>query len=291
MLWVLAALAENVFHGWANILDNYFMNKLIRDPIVLLIISVLVDMVLLPFVFFIQTPVLPPLRLLPFFAIVGFTGIAYLLPYYKALQCDDTSTVTSLFALGKVVVPLLAFLIVGEVLQVKQYFGFFLIVGSSTWVSLNNDHGRLRLNKAFWLMLLCSVILSVEAVVYKYIFNNVTWATGFTWGTVSSMALMFLVFLFKRPQLPRFNKKTSLVVLAEVLTLVGTGAGLYAIALAPVTLVKGILATHPFIVLFYAVLFHKKIPQLFKEQINIRSVLKKIIAFLIMLVGVVLTVS
>lgn len=297
MLWLIIAFVGLLFHGLANILDNYFVNKLFKNPFVLVFYSSLINLIFLPAVLLFGVPELPSLSLLPFYALVGLTNIFYLYPYYKALQNDDTSVVASLFSLEKLFVPILAFLIVGETLSSLQYLGFFVIVLSGAILTLNNHEKKFRLNKSFFYMALVSIILAFEGVIYKYIFNHVDWATGFTWAIVASFVLTLPMLLVGKSrtqiisQWSSFKNKFHLFTIEELLTFSGSASATFATSLAPVTIVKSIDSFHPFIVLAYALLFNRLYPSLFKEKIDAKTIIKKILLFFVMILGVVLITS
>lgn len=296
MLWILIAFISPVLHGFANVLDNYLTNKLFKSVWTLTFYSTFFNILFLPLVLLVEIPGLPPVPLLPFFFLVALIEVLYLYPYYKALQSDDTSVVSSLFSLGRIFVPIFAFLFVGEVLTLTQYLGFFIIILGSTALTLNN-HGILRFNKSFFYMLACSILLALEAVVYKYLFENVSWSTGFVWTTLFSSAII-LCFLFV-PELRRdIRKQTSdlkrnapVFALEEFLTFGGSAASTFAISLVPVTLAKSIGAFQPFFVLVYALVLGKSFPRMFRESVERRSVVKKFMLFAIMVIGIILIVS
>jgi hypothetical protein len=78
--------------------------------------------------------------------------------------------------------------------------------------------------------------------------------------------------------------------LEELLTFGGSVASTYAISLVPVTLAKSIGAFQPFFVLVYALILGKSFPQMFRENVDCRSVVKKLMLFAIMVIGIILIV-
>ncbi len=85
MFWIVIAIFGPLFYGLANILDNYFVNKLFKHPAILVFYSSLINLLFLPLIFIFQLPKLPTLDMIPVFVIIGLIEIAYLYPYYKAL--------------------------------------------------------------------------------------------------------------------------------------------------------------------------------------------------------------
>ena len=177
-----------------------------------------------------------------------------------------------------------------EKLSLLQYIGFIIIIISSTLLTLK----KFRLNKSFFWMGLCSFILSVEGVLYKYIFEHASWSTGFFWATISSVVLVLPILFIQKyrtgilSQFSTFKKNFHVLALEEFLTFGGSASTTYAISIAPITLVKGIGSLQPLFVLAYAILFSKWYPQAFKEKLDGNTILKKTFLFIIVIIGILL---
>jgi uncharacterized membrane protein len=294
MSWLFFALLSPMAYGAANILDNYLASKLFKNIWTLTAYSLLFNCLFVFFVFFIEVPSIPPLALFPFFLLIGLIETFYLYPYYKALKADDTSIVAALFTLGKILVPALAFLLVGEALQWQHYLGFLIIILGSAALSLNGDGGKLRLNAAFGYMLICSLLLSVETVVYKYVFEQVSWSTGFFWTTIMILPVVGCLFLI--PKIRKdiiadrkvFKKHAHIFVSQEFLSFIGGATFTYAIVLAPATFVEGIAALKPMIILIYALVLGRFFPKVFREHVRRKDLFKKFLLFTLSVVGVIL---
>jgi drug/metabolite transporter (DMT)-like permease len=295
MTWVFVAFLEPIFHAFANILDSNLTNRFFKNAWLLTLFIALAVIIFLPIVWIIEPPKLFPLHLLPFFLVVAAIELFYSYPYFKALQSDDTSVAISLFALGKILVPILAFIFVGELLKPAQYFGFMLIIVSSSALTFNR--ATLRLNKSFFYMLLSSSLLAVEVVVYKIIFSQVSWGTGYVWtmGISAIMALISLLMLLPnkntKPELSSLKKHYPIVLLVGCVSFLGGIGFSYAIFAVTATIARSIDSFQPFFVLLYAVAFKKFFPMAFKEEINFQSLIKKVLLFIATVVGVILTVK
>ncbi len=291
MLWIIFALLEPILHGFANILDNNFINNLFKRTTTLIFYASLTNIFFLPIIFLLDFPSMITIKQIPFFIILGFTSVGYLYPYYKSLKEDETSIVVSLFSLGKIFVPILAFFFVGEMLTLKQYLGFFIIIISGALLAINGKN-KFRINSSFYWMILCSFILAVEVVVYKYIFNFMSWGTGFTWASIFSFIFIIpLIFIPKvrediKLQIKQFKSSFFLFILEEFLTFGGSAGLTFAISIASVTLVEVFSSFQPIFVLIYAVLLSKFFPNIFKENISRESIVKKTILFIIMIAGI-----
>lgn len=170
LLGILSAFSEPILHAWSNILDNYFANKIFRRLAPLIFLSSMVGVCMLPLVWFLDAPSLVSFKLGSILFVISVIEVLYLYPYYWSLRHADTSIVASLFSLGKIFVPVLAFFLVDERLTALQYSGFFILVIANILITF--DFQKMRLNKAFALMFMVSFILSLQAVLLKYTYEQ-----------------------------------------------------------------------------------------------------------------------
>jgi drug/metabolite transporter (DMT)-like permease len=250
----------------------------------------LVNLVFLPIVFFIDPPQLISSSSIKIIFLIALINVFYQFPYYWALQRTDTSIVTSLFSFGRILTPLLAFLIVGEHLRNQQYIGFFIVILAT--VLLTFDFRKLKLNNSFFLMLVVSVMLTFQAVLYKYVLTN-----GITWGTLVFWVAIFdffiavpLIFLPKnyrelKSSTLKFKESALLFTLNQLLTWAGEILGIYALLYIPVSVLEGISDTQSIFVLLFALFFASKNPDLFNEYVGSEQIMKKIILFLLIITG------
>src|SRR5579863_890403 len=200
-MWLFFAFVPAIFDAGGNIIDGYLSNRFFKQPIILLFYIAIIELCLLPCFLLFQHPQVLHGPTLALFAIIGGLEIAYIAIYLLALLTDDTSVVVSMFSLGKVVVPLFAFFLVGEELTAQKYIAFFVIIVSTTLLTLHMESGRVRFNKSLWLMLSSSVLHGVEGVLYKVALEQVTWATGFAYTTLFSTVGLVILTLFQWRQI------------------------------------------------------------------------------------------
>jgi transporter family protein len=293
---ILAAFAEPVFHAWANILDNYFSNKIFDRLIPLLFFSNVVGLFILPIIWIFDSPSSVSWNAGVILFVISLTEVAYLYPYYWALRLADTSVVASLFSLGTIVVPFLAFLFVGERLTGWQYLGVFLLTVSSVLLAL--DIRKMKLNRAFALMLIVSTILATQSVLLKYVYEHgVSWGTSVVWMVL--FQLLITGILMCAPQnisaakdiLKKTASVSPLFAGMELLGWCGNLGSSYALYRIPVSIARGISSTQPIFVLLYATLFGRSWSGLFKEYLGKDGATKKIILFVLTIVGIILVTS
>lgn len=299
MFWIGIALLNPIFHALSNVIDTYLSNRLIRNVWSLGFFTGFFTVFFLPIVILIQRPEVPPLHLLPYFFLIGAIEVFYLFPYYKSLQDEDTSIVAALFSLGKFFIPIFSYLFVGEILQFSQYVGFFIIVMASMILTLKKTD-KIRLNKSFFYMLLAGFLLAIEAVIYKYLFESVSWGTAVVSTSLCSflVVMSFLLapsvrknIIAQVHEIRKIRRITALFVVNEFFAFAGNIVSPYVVSLVPVTLAKSIEGFQPFFVLVYAVIFHRFFPGVFREAVDRRVILKKAILFGCMIVGVLMVVN
>lgn len=294
-MWLIFAFLAPAFYGLAEIFDNFLINKEFKHPMTLVFYSYLFNIIFIPVLFVFSPPALPPLHTWPLFLGLGLVGVGYLYPYYRGLQTDDTSVVISFFAIGRIFIPVLAFLIVGEVLDIQQYLGILIIILSVFALGIHHSKQKFRFSKAAWYIGLAAFLLAFEGVFLKLLFESgVSVSTAV--GGESLIGLILAMFLLGsktiradiRSTFPLFIKLSPLFLAEEALTFLGTVTESAAISLTSLSVVKGITMTAPFFLLVYAWLGHGVFPSLFKEDLHRKEVAKKLFLFLVLIIGIIL---
>jgi drug/metabolite transporter (DMT)-like permease len=295
MSWIFIAFLSPIFYGFSKILDNLLANKLSKNLWVVIFFSGVFTAAFTPLVWLIQKPEFPTLTMWPVILVIGAIEVFYLYPYYKSLQLADTSVVVSMFSMGRIFIPILAFILVGEVLKLPLYIGFAIIIMASAAITFNPR--TFKLNKAFFYMVVASFLVGLEAVLYKYVFNNVSWSTGFVWVTAVYLGIVLCFLFFRRlrlqigAQVKDFKKFGLIIGLEELASFAGAVASTYTISLVPVSLIKGLESSTPFFVLIYAVLLKPFFPNSFREEVDRKNIIKKISFFIILIFGVYLVIG
>lgn len=294
---ILLAFVSPILHGWANIIDSDFSNKIFKRLACVIFFSELVGLVFLPIVIIISPPTF--VHSITIFAILlacALIEVFYLFPYYWAFRDADTSIVTSLFSLDKLFVPILAYFMVGERLSTLQYLGLAIIVIAS--ISLNLDFKKHKINHAFYLMLGVAIMLAIESVLFKYIFEHgVSWGTAFVWVSGLQFAVAFILLLFPKNRADfkearrKMNQIGYLFFLEELLSWGGEAASTAAISLIPVSVEQGISASQPVFVLVYALIFARKFPKFFKEFTDKHALIEKSVFFVLIILGTLLVIG
>lgn len=294
-MWLLYAFLAPAFYAIAEIFDNFLVNREFKHPLTLIFYSTLFNLIFVPILFIFSPPAFPPLHTIPIFILLGLVDIGYLYPYYRGLKADDTSVVISFFAIGRIFVPVLAFLIVGEILDFKQYFGIGLIIVSVVGLAMHHARKRFRFSKAVWYISFAAFLLAFEGIFLKLLFENgvsVSTAVGgeSIIGLILGISLLMSGKIRKdaKATLPIFIKFSPLFLLEELFTFLGYVTESAAISLTSVSVVKGITMASPFFLLVYAWIGYGIFPQLFKEDLHRKKVIRKLLLFVVLIVGIIL---
>ena len=226
---------------------------------------------------------------------IGLTNILYLYPYYKALQIEDTSIVSAFFSLGKIIIPILAFIFVGEILSFKQYLGIGLIIFCNVLLGIHRYGKKVRMNRAIYLILFASTILAVEGVLFKYMFEQgirIGTAVGGQLIITSALGVSLLFFSRFRKHIKEsrevFKQSLPIFLTEELFTFFAVVVEAYAVKLAPLSLVKAIGMTIPIFILSYTLAVKKRRTKVFHENVKLSTLLKKVPIYALIIFGVIL---
>lgn len=131
----------------------------------------------------------------------------------------------------------------------------------------------------------------------KYTFESVSRSTSFFRTTIFAFGIS-LLFLIPRSIRSNIisNIRTCInsfpaIVSNCFLGFTGNISSVYVVSLVPVTVVKSISATQSIFVLFFAIICTKLFPHFCREKIDYHSIMKKLVLFSIIIIGIVMVVA
>lgn len=306
-MWIFFAFLAPALYAVAEIFDEYLSNRGFKNISSLIFFASLLNFLFLPILFLIQRPEMPPLRLIWPIVGVALTNILYLYPYYKSLKIEDTSVVSAFFSLGKIIIPIFAFIFVGEILELREYIGIAIIIFGNVFLAFHIKkksifdifrvtRKKFQLSKAFFLILFASTVLAIDGILFKYMFEQgINWSTAVGGQLLISGLLGIIILLsFSKTRKhifedrEKFRKSGTVFFIEELFTFLALGAETYAISLAPVSLVKGVGMSIPIFVLTYAVVVKRYKPKDLREDTRLAHAIKKVIIFIIIIIGLAL---
>jgi len=281
-----------MLHAVSCIIDSRMSNNVFKKIPTLVFYSMLTGAIIVPFLFLFGTPGVPSWPTFLVIFSVSAIEVLYLFPWYKALRSIDTSISVALFSLGKISLPILAWLIVGEKLHGLQYVGFAIILAAS--FILNFDRKKMKLNIAFWMMLMVSLILALESVLDKYALNRIDFVTLMYWQTLFSMGLASSFLLFPKVRadikklFPAFKTKFRIFILNDALTQFGSLAIIVALSRLPVLVTESISSSQSIFTILFGFIAYKLFGGAFKEHFQKKQIAKKLFFFACIIFGIVI---
>ena len=292
MITYLIAFLSPLFYASSVVIESFLSLAVFKKPIVMLFFVSLTNALFVPLVLFLGFPTIPDVYSCFIYALIACIDICYLYPYYKAFKKTDTSIVSSLFALGKIFVPVMAFVVLHERLELSQYIGFIIIILASAMLN-KKANDKFRFNQAFYLMFLSSFLLALRICIVKYVLEteqnyiNVLIYPNLISGLIP---FTFLISAQNRRDIGRrvasYRKRFKYFVIIEFLTFLAVSCSTIALAKLSPVVSTAIEATEPLFVLLIAMIVNAIGFYQFREKTGI---LKKVCCFILIILGIVLT--
>jgi len=261
-----------------------------------MIFSAIIGFLLLPIIYFINPNVIN-LKLSLIFILItnGALYVIGLLPYFYAMRKDEASIVVPLFQLIPVFSYVLALFFLDEHFTYIQIVACLLVIVGAVLLSIENNCCRRNFKaKVFWLMALSSFLVALNGLIFKYVaIQENFWVTSF-WEYVGlALFAIFLLFFVKsyRKQFLfvfRNNKVRVLTIngVNEAINIIAKLSMNFATLLAPLALAWVVNGFQPFFVLFFGILLAVFFPKLTDESLNKKFITQKLVAIIIMFIGV-----
>ncbi|HNY25600.1 MAG TPA: EamA family transporter [Alphaproteobacteria bacterium] len=296
MFVILIALLAPALHAFSTIIDSRLSNYEFKRISTIVFFFSFTSIILLPtYLFFGKIPAFD-MNMLPYILLCGFINIFYLFPYYNAMKKIDTSIINSMFALGYIFTPIFAYILLKDTLSIGQISGCAIILLFNIILNIEGKT-KLKLNIAFFLMLITVSMLSMSSVVEKQALNSFNWVGFAFYSSVMSILISLSFFLFKKNRMdiienfPNFKKSFHLFFFDELFTFIGNIAGTYALSHLAVIQIKAINSSQPFFVLLYSFLLSVIFNIKLKEKYDKKSIIKKLICFCAIVFGILLVVK
>ena len=217
-----------------------------------------------------------------------------LIPYYWSLEQEDASRIVPLFQVIPILTLVLSAIFLGEQLLPRQFLGFCIILIGGIAVSLERGaRGVRRVRKAFWWMMLSSLLYTLPIIMFKSVSTNDDFwhALSFeSFGSALGAVLLAFVPAYRKHFLQAIqNAKTSTwfsISINEMLDLGGRVALFFASTLAPLALVTVVGAVQPLFVLLIGLGLTLFFPKIIKEDIRSAVIALKVSASLVVFAGI-----
>lgn len=222
--------------------------------------------------------------------VAGALVYAYLVPYFSALDRDDTSAVVPLLQAVPLFTLLIAWVALGEHPSVRGLFGFpIVLLGAAAFgVGDGAVARRVRL-RTVALMMLSSVLIAVQVTVLDYVLaEHSFWNTAPTVALGIGVASMIGALSAPRDAQPLRALRRSAwcgLVTAEVLNLAAEGLIGLALVGGQAAVVALATGAEPLFVLAFGLLLTRLVPSLVSERTNRRALTVKAAGSALVLAG------
>ena len=292
--WLLFSVLSPAVYTIVNFFDKYILEREITDyrgvPIYAGLMGAGVGTIFWIFSGFQTLPYLDGLIVL----VSGILQIWGTALYFRAMAKSETSKLILLFQMLPIFVLIFSFIFLKEIITLKQFIGFSLLLLASIGVSFEKDSTKMKLSSVFYLILACDILWALSAVLMKFAVN----ATQFvdilsyeSWGiALGALALYLFVpsvkVAFIKTQ-KNLKKSTLRILLGnEGLYILAKSLTFYAYAIGPVALVSVVGGS---VQVFFGIVLGSILtfiyPKIFQEDIRKESLVKKSIFAIILCIG------
>lgn len=302
MEWIFALILAPAAYSIANHIDGHLLNKQeagVKSLIVFsALIGIIVAVVLWPFlgneIFSVST------KTIIVFLIIGIIELISIVLYLYALDQEEVGIAAPMMQLISVLGLGFGYFLFGEVPTSFQLIGALLIIAGGVFLNITEGDGeedgeekRIVFNKrVFILMLLCSFFFALAGVMFKFVTIEPQFWVATFWQHVAIGVpgiLLLAVPGFRKDFFNVFKKNTKAILgysaVNEVVTVLGNMMLYFAILIAPISMVYLGESTQPVFILLFGILIAKFFPEYTNEKIDRKSLVKKIIAIAVMVVG------
>ncbi len=294
MPWVIFSILAALFSGIALTIDKYVVSKVVKNPFAVTCILGVISLIsaLLIYLFIVFSAL--EFHHIIFAFVGGIFYILFYLSYFKAAQIEEISRIVPLLSLAPLFVLVLATIFLGEIFTPEKYLGIFLLVIGA--IIISSKKLKISFGKAFWLTVFASFSLSITFVITKYLLNFTDFWTVFAYTRIGEIFVLIPLLYFTFSDLVRTMegqkmKVIGLMTAEEFFYLSSMLFVTIASAIGPVTLVTALSSIHPFFVLLFAVVLSIFYPWIIKEEIRKRTLSVKLIAIILIFIGVVFITS
>ena len=299
-MWIIFAFSGPILWAASTHIDKYLIERYFKnsDTAVLMVFTAWIGLLMLPFILFFNTSTLfIPLTSKLVMITSGVLYMGALLFYLRAIQSAEASVVAPMFQMSVLFTFALGYLILGETLTPTNTLGLILIIIGALTLSLDvSGHLRAFKFRILFLMMLCTFVLALSTVIFKFFaIREQFWSTTF-WTYVGEaifgIGILLIPRYFKQFVLLLKTNTRALLSINGANELINLGGSLgvrFASLLAPVALVGAISSTTTLFVFIFGALLTVFLPRFAHEDLSRRNLWQKGLAALLVALGVLLT--
>jgi uncharacterized membrane protein len=296
MNWLILALVAPAIYTVVNYIDKFVIESKVKDyrgmPIYGAITGLCVGTL---FWLILGRPILDLTDAILIITSGAISMFAYYF-YFSALSKSQTSLVIIFFQMTPIFTLILALIFLKEAISLKQLLGFILIIVSCIALSLEGKIKKFKLTSSFYLILLADILISIASILVKLTISANSFSKIFpyeSWGLALGGAILYLLFVNVRTafreSFTSVGKRVLLIMfLNEWIFVIAKAISFLAIALGPVALISVLGATQAFYGILFGAILAFLNPFVFKDEGMKHQIVKKIIASIVLFIGIAL---
>lgn len=296
MSWMFYALLAPAIYAVVTFIDKYILEKEIKDYNALPLFTSCVAFIAGCIIFIITGMPVIPLRDTLLILTTGILSSVSLIVYARALSFEETSRVNALMQMFPIISLVLSFLILKEVITLKQFLGFIIILSSTLSMSFKKEKRGFSLSKGFFLMLIFDFLWAISGIIMKFVIRENSFLEVLSYESFGIALGGVLIFTFYKTARKAFLKSIEnikfsavrAISINETTFVVAKTTTFYAFSLGPVALVSVLEGTQTFFALFYGWILTLLFPSVFKEDISKKGLSKKLVLLILLFLGLVL---
>jgi drug/metabolite transporter (DMT)-like permease len=292
-LWFILALAAPMLWAITNHIDKFVVSQYTEDKKAgaLVLFSALISGVVASFIFYFAAVE----HLFLYQRLAGMLAGAFLIagyiPYMYALQEDEVSIAAPLFQMIAPMSYAFGAIFLHESLSSKQILAGFLIIIGAVLMTLNFERFAWKA-RIFKLMFFSCLLIALNTLVFKKIGLESSFWTVSLWEYLGAFVFgIFLLFLpsyrkdFKGMVVEGGSSIFGLNILSETINIIARLFSKFATLLVPIALISIMGSTQPFFVFLYGIILFLFFPKIQKEDFSRKTLLLKLSAIFVMIIG------
>lgn len=226
---------------------------------------------------------------------------------YGALKKDEaTRVISAIGAINPIATLFFAYYILGEKLQPVYIVAFIFLLVGAVVISV---HKKKLIGVSFELAATSAILFALQSVLAKYVYDHHHFISGFIIITLGgglyaiALALLhpaarleasYLIGLKRRPKsrsTVAHKNPLPLIILNTGASSVGVMALNIALSMGPASLINALRGVQYAAIFVIAVILSAKVPKLMHETLSGRTIVQKLVAVVLISVGVILLAS
>ena len=291
--WLIYTILTYLIRAFTLTADKYLLDKKLKNNISYTIFIGMVYfsvIILIPFADFSKIPLIDI-----FFGLsTGCLFVLTLIFFFQALKKDDMSVIIPLGSLRPILILTLSVIFLKESLENKEIMAFFLFFIGGGILSIRQlSLKKIKVTPALKYILLSSTSFAVTAVLTKYLFSIVPVFEGFILLRIGTSIAALSLLLNKKIR-KNFKsdfsglsiKSRTIFISNQVVALSGHYFINLAISLGSISLINAASGLHHIFIFILAILCTIFFPNIIKEDLDKRIIIKKIAGITLVVLAV-----